>query len=178
MKELDNFRQFLTERLAGESGSDKKFPSDWTDDERIIELGMFISEIKDLTQTLEKWKSDSNKDFWVKDIDKKLTYESPYKVPNAIFGRLNKITYKDDLKKLLDKASISWTKSESDFGKYDDTKTNLVRLLDGLEKELKQLKAQKSSDARKPEKSDLTIYDTWKEHNDITLDKIINNERI
>lgn len=178
MKELDNFRQFLTERLGGESGSDKKFPSDWTDDERIIELGAFIREIKDLTQTLEKWKSDNNKDFWVKDIDKKLTYASPYKVPNAIFGRLNKITYNDGLKKLLDKASISWTKSESDFGKYDDTKKNLMRLLDGLEKELKKLKAQISLDSRKRKGNDLTIWDTWKEHNDVTLDKIINNERI
>jgi hypothetical protein len=77
--------------------------------------------------------------------------------------------------KILSKVAIEWERGENDFMKLGNMLPGLNEIIKELEKKVKS--KQERNSAKKNKKSELTIYDTWKEQNDAALDEVINEAK-
>jgi hypothetical protein len=97
------------------------------------------------------------------------------KNPNSIYTRLLKYNIGGNAHKILSKVAIEWERGENDFMKLGNMLPGLNEIIKELEKKAKY--KQERNFAKKNKKSELTIYDTWKEQNDAALDEVINEAK-
>jgi len=172
--DLDENDSVLDEVInINEYSNDRDF--EFNSDEDILGTQMIISDIENLIRNLKRWNNDgkTKDEYYGKYLDKE--FNDMTKNSNSIYRRLFKHGVEGKTDKILSKVAIEWERGENDFMKLGNMLPGLNEIIKELEKKVKS--KQERNSAKKNKKSELTIYDTWKEQNDAALDEVINEAK-
>ena len=165
LEEMNNINEY---------SNDRDFEID--SDEDIVGTQMIISDIENLILLLKRWNNDgkTKDEYYGKKVGEEFN-DSMTKNPNSIYRKLFKHGVDGKTDKILSKAAVEWMRGENDFMKFGNIVPGLNEIIKELEQRVKS--KQERNFAKKNKKSELTIWDTWKEQNDAALDEVINEAK-